>query len=250
MRAMKRLDGKTALITGASSGIGAATARAWAAEGARLVLCARRKERLDALASELDGAEVAVVDVRDADALRAAFQERAFDLVLANAGLGRGMEKIAAGDPGEWAEMLETNVQGVLHTIRATLPAMLARGSGDLVLLGSVAGRQVYPGGNVYCASKHAVRAIYEALRLDHVGSGVRFTTVDPGMCATEFSIQRFRGDEEAAQRVYAGMTPLRPEDVADAITYAVTRPPHVNVGEIVLWASAQASTWLLKRDE
>jgi NADP-dependent 3-hydroxy acid dehydrogenase YdfG len=250
MRAMKRLDGKTALITGASSGIGAATARAWAAEGARLVLCARRKERLDALASELDGAEVAVVDVRNADALRAAFQERAFDLVLANAGLGRGMEKIAAGDPGEWAEMLETNVQGVLHTIRATLPAMLARGSGDLVLLGSVAGRQVYPGGNVYCASKHAVRAIYEALRLDHVGSGVRFTTVDPGMCATEFSIQRFRGDEEAAQRVYAGMTPLRPEDVADAITYAVTRPPHVNVGEIVLWASAQASTWLLKRDE
>jgi serine 3-dehydrogenase len=221
----------------------------WAAEGARVVLCARRKERLDALAAELAGAEAVVCDVRDAAAMRAAFGARTFDLVLANAGLGRGMDKIAAGDPGEWAEMLDTNVKGVLHTIRATLPAMLAAGRGDFVVLGSVAGRQVYPGGNVYCSTKHAVRALYEALRLDHLGSGVRFTTVDPGMVETEFSLQRHRGDAVAAKRVYAGITPLRAEDVADAIRYAVTRPPHVNVGEIVLWASAQASTWLLKRD-
>jgi serine 3-dehydrogenase len=246
---MGHLDGKTALVTGASAGIGAATARVWAAEGARVVLCARRKERLDALAAELAGAEAVVCDVRDAAAMRAAFGARTFDLVLANAGLGRGMDKIAAGDPGEWAEMLDTNVKGVLHTIRATLPAMLAAGRGDFVVLGSVAGRQVYPGGNVYCSTKHAVRALYEALRLDHLGSGVRFTTVDPGMVETEFSLQRHRGDAVAAKRVYAGITPLRAEDVADAIRYAVTRPPHVNVGEIVLWASAQASTWLLKRD-
>ena len=246
---MGHLEGKTALVTGASAGIGAATAHRWASEGARVVLCARRKERLDALCAELGNAEAVVCDVRDAAAMRKAFDGREFDLVLANAGLGRGMDKIGAGDEGEWAEMIDTNVKGVLHTIRATLPAMLKRGSGDFVVLGSVAGRQVYPGGNVYCATKHSVRAIYEALRLDHVGSGVRFTTVDPGMCETEFSIQRFRGDEEAAKRVYDGMTPLRPEDVADAITYAVTRPPHVNVGEIVLWASAQASTWLLKRN-
>jgi serine 3-dehydrogenase len=246
---MGHLDGKTALVTGASAGIGAATARVWAAGGARVVLCARRKERLDALAAELAGAEAVVCDVRDAAAMRAAFGARTFDLVLANAGLGRGMDKIAAGDPGEWAEMLDTNVKGVLHTIRATLPAMLAAGRGDFVVLGSVAGRQVYPGGNVYCSTKHAVRALYEALRLDHLGSGVRFTTVDPGMVETEFSLQRHRGDAVAAKRVYAGITPLRAEDVADAIRYAVTRPPHVNVGEIVLWASAQASTWLLKRD-
>jgi NADP-dependent 3-hydroxy acid dehydrogenase YdfG len=125
---------------------------------------------------------------------------------------------------------------------------MIAAGRGDFVLLGSVAGRQVYPGGNVYCATKHSVRAIYEALRLDHLGSGIRFTTVDPGMVETEFSIQRHRGNVVAAKKVYEGMTPLTPEDVADAIRYAVTRPPHVNVGEIVLWATAQASTWLLKR--
>jgi len=245
---MKRLEGKRVLVTGASAGIGRAAARAFAAEGAAVVLCARRRERLQALADELGGAQLAALDVRDEGAVRAAFAGQAFDVVLANAGLGRGVDKLAAGDPSEWSEMLDTNVKGLLHTLRATLPAMLERRTGDVVLLGSVAGRQVYPGGNVYCATKHAVRAIYEGLRLDHVGSGVRFTTVDPGMVETEFSLMRFRGDAEAAKRVYEGMTPLAPEDVADAILYAVTRPRHVNVGEIVLWASAQASTWLLKR--
>jgi serine 3-dehydrogenase len=139
--------------------------------------------------------------------------------------------------------MIDTNVKGVLHTIRAVLPAMRRRGAGDLVLLGSVAGRQVYPGGNVYNATKHAVRALYEALRLDNLGTGVRFTTVDPGMVETEFSLVRYAGDAEAARKVYQGMTPLAPADVADAILYAVTRPPHVNVGELVLWPTAQAST-------
>ena len=138
--------------------------------------------------------------------------------------------------------MIDTNVKGVLHTVRAALPPMRARGAGDLVLIGSVAGRQVYPGGNVYNATKHAVKAIYDALRLDEVGSGVRFTTVDPGMVETEFSLVRL-GDRSAADAVYDGMTPLRPEDVADAITFAVTRPPHVNIGEIVLWPTDQAST-------
>lgn len=244
----QRLAGRRALVTGASAGIGAATARALAAEGAEVVLCARRRERLEHLADELGGAQVVALDVRDEGAVRQGLAGQAFDVVLANAGLGRGVEKLAAGDPLEWSEMIDTNVKGLLHTLRATLPAMLERRTGDVVLLGSVAGRQVYPGGNVYCATKHAVRAIYEGLRLDHVGSGVRFTTVDPGMVETEFSLMRFRGDAAAAKKVYEGMTPLQPEDVADAIVYAVTRPPHVNVGEIVLWASAQASTWLLKR--
>jgi len=140
-------------------------------------------------------------------------------------------------------------VKGVLHAIHAVLPGMIARGRGDVVLLGSVAGRQVYPGGAVYCATKHAVRAIYETLRLDAAGSGVRFTTVDPGMVGeTEFSRIRFRGDEARAKAVYQGVDYLKPEDVAEAILWAVTRPARVNVGEIVLWASAQASTTVLTR--
>ena len=236
------------MITGASAGIGAATARALRAEGAELVICARRKDRLDALAEELGSTTTLSLDVRDADATLAAFEGETFDIVLANAGLGRGMGKLTEGDPNDWGEMLDTNVAGLLHTIRATLPAMVARGSGDYVLLGSVAGRQVYPGGNVYCATKHAVRAIYEAMRIDHFGSGVRFTTVDPGMVKTDFSIGRFHGDLKAAEKVYEGMDPIRPEDVADAVTFAVTRPPNVNIGEIVMWAAAQASTWMVDR--
>jgi NADP-dependent 3-hydroxy acid dehydrogenase YdfG len=133
--------------------------------------------------------------------------------------------------------------------IRAVLPGMIERGRGDLVLLGSVAGRQVYPGGNVYNATKHAVRALYEALRLDAAGTGVRFCTVDPGMVATEFSLVRFEGDQERARAVYQGMQPLTPDDVADAIRFAVTRPPHVNIGEIVLWPTDQASTTMVRRD-
>jgi 3-hydroxy acid dehydrogenase/malonic semialdehyde reductase len=242
------LAGRTALVTGATAGIGAATARAFAAAGARLVLVARRAERLAALSEELAGApggrpETCTLDVRDADALAAAAAGRGIDLAVANAGLGLGLAKLPDGRPEDWATMLDTNVRGVLHTIRAVLPGMREQRRGDLVLLGSVAGRQVYPGGNVYNASKHAVRALYEALRLDNLGSGVRFTTVDPGMVATEFSVVRFDGDTDAARRVYEGMTPLSPDDVADAILYAVTRPPHVNVGEVVLWPTDQAST-------
>ena len=145
--------------------------------------------------------------------------------------------------------MIDTNVKGVLHTLHATLPALIERGGGDVVLLGSVAGRQVYPGGNVYNATKHAVRALYEALRLDTAGKGIRYTTVDPGMVETNFSVVRLKGDQAAADAVYAGMTPLTPEDVADAIAYAVTRPAHVNVGEIVLWPTDQASTRDVRRD-
>jgi len=246
---MRSLEDKTTLVTGASSGIGAATARALCAAGARVVLAARRLERLEALAAELEQAEALALDVRDEAACRAALAGRAFDVVVLNAGLGRGVEKVQDGDPAEWAEMLDTNVKGVLHVARHTIGPMIARGRGDLVFLGSVAGRQVYPGGNVYCASKHAVRALYEAHRIDAAGTGVRVSTVDPGMVETEFSVVRFRGDAERAQAVYRGLTPLTPEDVADAILYVVTRPPHVNVGEVVLWPTDQASTTIVKRE-
>jgi len=240
---MKLTNNPLALVTGASAGIGAASARALCAAGARVLLAARRTDRLQALAHELPGSEVLQLDVRDAEAVRSALQDQPIDIAVLNAGLARGTGPLQEGDPVDWDEMLDTNVKGVLYCARAVLPGMLERGRGDLVLMGSVAGRQVYPDGNVYNASKFAVHAIYQALRLDAGGRGVRFTTLDPGMVKTEFARVRFRGDEARASAVYEGMHALTPEDVADALVYAVTRPAHVNVGEIVLWPTCQSST-------
>ncbi len=243
------LAGRAALVTGASAGIGAAAARQLHAAGARVVLSARRRERLDDLAAELDDAEVRPLDVRDADAVAQLLGDDAFDIVLANAGMARGVEPLQEGAIADWDDMIDTNLKGLLHVVRATLPGMIERGAGDILMIGSVAGRQVYPGGNIYCATKHAVRAVYEALRVDAAGTGVRFTTIDPGMVETEFALVRFRGDAERAAGIYAGMEPLSPDDVADAVVWAVTRPPHVNVGELVLWPTAQASTTIVTRD-
>jgi len=245
---MQDLSDRLALGTGASSGIGAALARGLAERGARVVLAARRADRLRGLADSLPGAEPLELDVRDAAAVRDALGSRPFDVAVANAGLARGTAPLQSGEVGDWDEMIDTNVKGLLAVVRAVLPGMIERGRGDLLLLGSVAGRQVYPGGNVYCATKHAVRALYEALRIDAAGTGVRFTTVDPGLVRTEFANVRFRGDAAKASAVYEGMTPLTPEDVADAALFALTRPPHVNVGEIVLWPSDQASTTVVRR--
>lgn len=242
------LQGRRAIVTGASSGIGAATARALARLGAEVLLVGRDAARLAAVARDCPGACSAVCDVRDAAAVKRALEPFAADLVVNNAGLALGADKLPAGDPAEWATVVDTNIKGVLHVIAATLPGLVARGRGDHVLLGSVAGRQVYPGGNVYCATKHAVRALYEAQRLDLAGSGVRISTVDPGLVETGFSRVRFRGDEARARAVYERMRPLSPDDVADAIAWIVTRPPHVNVGELVLWPTDQASTTSVHR--
>ena len=234
------------LITGASAGIGAATARRLAADGARLTLVARREERLQALAAELGNARIHVADVRDPEAF-AALADDVPDVLILNAGLARGTQIVQHNTPAEVDDMIDTNIKGYLHLLRAFLPAMQARGTGDVVLLGSVAGRQVYPGGGVYCMTKHAVRALYESLRVDSAGHGIRFTTVDPGMVETEFSDVRL-GDADKAKAVYAGFDALQPDDIADVIHFAVTRPAHVNLGELVVWPTAQASTTRVER--
>lgn len=238
------LSGRHVLITGASAGIGAALARRLSAEGAALTLVARRAGRLAALAAELPRCQVHVADVRDPHAFDGL---DAPDVLILNAGLARGTEPVQRNTPEELDEMIDTNIKGYLHLLRAFLPAMQARGSGDVVLLGSVAGRQVYPGGGVYCMTKHAVRALYESLRVDSAGHGLRFTTVDPGMVETEFSDVRL-GDAERAKAVYKGFEALQPEDIADVVHFAITRPPHVNLGELVVWPTAQASTTRVER--
>jgi 3-hydroxy acid dehydrogenase / malonic semialdehyde reductase len=246
---MQDLTHRRALVTGASSGIGAAIAIALSRAGAEVILVARRKDRLDAIARECPRSRVIALDVCDAAAVDRELGGIAIDVLVDNAGMAIGVDRLPQGDTEEWSRVIDTNVKGVLHVIHAVVPGMVGRGSGDVVLMGSVAGRQVYPGGSIYCATKHAVRAIYETMRLDMAGSGIRFTTVDPGMVGdTEFSAIRFRGDAEKARAVYQGVDYLRPEDVADAVVWAVTRPSRVNVGEIVLWASAQASTTIVHR--
>jgi NADP-dependent 3-hydroxy acid dehydrogenase YdfG len=255
---VSRLKDRVVVVTGASAGIGAACARAFAREGARLVLAARRVERLRAQKPDLRGegaAEVHVLalDVRDAEAVDRAFgglpdDLRTPEVLVNNAGLSRGLSPLHEGELLDWEEMIDTNVKGLLYVDRAVVPRMVEAGRGTVVHIGSIAGRDVYPGGNVYCATKHAVRALTESLRLDVNGSGVRICTIDPGLVETEFSIVRFRGDEDRAKAVYRGMTPLTADDVADAVLYAASRPDHVDVAEILLLPTDQAAPTVVHR--
>jgi serine 3-dehydrogenase len=251
---------ETVLITGASAGIGAACARVFAREGARLVLAARRAERLHELAKELGdqhgaGVHLVELDVRSQAAVEAAIgalppEWAEIDVLVNNAGLGRGLDKLHEADPAGWDEMVDTNVKGLLYVTRAVVPGMVARGRGHVINLGSVAGHEVYPGGAVYCATKHAVGAITRGLRMDVLGTGVRVSTVDPGMVETEFSVVRFHGDEDRAKRVYAGMTPLTAADIADTVLWVATRPPHVCIDEIIIKPTDQASATLVHREK
>jgi len=224
------------------------------------VLCARRAERLLALAEELraaHGTELHVfsLDVRDraaVETLPEAIPEpfRKIDALVNNAGLSRGLEPLHEGDPEDWEEMLQTNVAGLLNVTRAILPGMVARGLGDIVNIGSISSHEVYPGGAVYCATKHAVDAITRGLRLDLVASPVRVSQISPGMVDTEFSLVRFHGDRHRADSVYAGLVPLSAHDVAESALFILTRAPHVQVGEIVLWPTCQASATLSHRQQ
>ena len=257
---MSGLRKRIVFITGASSGIGEACARRFAAEGAALVIAARRADRLESLRPELARAGAAAVlavplDVRDPAAVADAVERlpadlRPIEVLVNNAGLSRGLEPLHRGDLEDWNEMLDTNVKGLLHADRAIVPGMVERGRGTVIHIGSVAGRQVYPGGNVYCASKHAVRAITDGLRIDLLGTGVRVCSIDPGLVETEFSLVRFHGDREKAGAVYRNLTPLSPDDVADAVLYAASRPPHVTVADMLLFPTDQASATHVHREK
>lgn len=252
------LRNKIVFITGASSGIGKATAHAFAAEGAKLLLAARREDRLKdeveaLIAAGATEVQTMTLDVTKRvsvevflDALPAAW--KAIEVLVNNAGLSRGLDKLYEGKADDWEEMIETNVMGLLYVSRAVVPGMVERGTGHVVNLGSTAGELTYPGGAVYCASKAAVRSINDGLRQDLLGTAVRVTTVDPGMVETAFSEVRFHGDKERAAKVYQGVTPLTPEDVADAIVWAVTRPAHVNIARILLTPVDQANSLLFNR--
>lgn len=255
---MASFSSSRVLITGASSGIGAATAEAFCREGAKeVIVTGRRNDKLRDLAqgwSDRYDCDVAAVihDVRDRAATEALVRDNPglfeADILVNNAGLARGTDPMQTADPSDWEEMLDTNVLGLLYMTRAVVPSMLARGSGHIVNLGSVAGRWVYPGGGVYAATKHAVRALTEGLRMDLQGSGVRVTNIEPGLVETEFSIVRYKGDEARAKKVYADTRPLRAEDVADAILWCCSRPAHVNVQELVLYPTDQAHVGMVHR--
>lgn len=255
---MISLDGKTVLVTGASAGIGEACVRAFASLGARVIAGARRLDRLERLAQELmenGKAEVLplrldVTDykgVRDAiDGLPADWSE--IDILVNNAGLSRRLDPVYGADVADWDEMIDTNVKGLLYVTRLVLPGMRQRDRGHIVNLGSIAGIQAYPGGSVYCASKHAVRALSEAMRLDLNGTSIRVTLIEPGMTKTEFQLVRWRGDEARARDAYRGVDCLTAEDIADIIVFCVTRPAHVDISEVVVMPTQQASTTLMHR--
>ncbi len=256
---MNRIKGKLALITGASSGIGAACARRFAAEGANLVLWARRADRLEALAAELASAHrvslsVGVVDVRDREGVNRAAEAlvragRIPDVLINNAGLASGLAKLQEGDPEDWDRMIDTNVKGLLNVTRALLPHMVARRRGHIINLGSTAGHQTYPMGNVYNATKFGVRALTEGMNLDVAGTPIRVSAVDPGYVETEFSEVRFHGDKERARAVYRGFKPLSADDVADAIVYVVNLPEHVNILDLVIMPTAQRNIYVVDRE-
>ena len=239
---------KVAVVTGASSGIGAATVRRLRAEGFEVVAGARRLDRLRALADET-GATASALDVTDRASVEAfCAQVPRCHVLVNNAGGAHGLEPLAQADDEHWRTMWESNVFGLMLMTRALLPKLEASGDGHIVNVGSIAGLEVYPGGSGYTSAKHAVRAITETLRLELNGKRIRVTEVDPGMVETEFSVVRFGGDEGRAAQVYEGLTPLTADDIADCIAWAVTRPWHVNIDQIVVRPLAQATATVAAR--
>ena len=255
---MTGLNETLVCITGASSGIGAACAEEFARHGASLLLCARRLEKVKALAERLHtehGTRVRAfrLDVSDPSAVEEAFCDlpppwHEIDILLNNAGLARGFSRLHEGSLQDWEEMIDTNVKGLLYVTRRLLPRMVERGRGQVINIGSIAGHQVYPNGNVYCATKFAVRALTEALKMDLLGTGVRVCSVSPGLVQTEFSEVRFRGNRQRADETYRNTRPLTAQDVAEVVLFCTTRPMHVDISEVVLMPTDQASVYHVHR--
>jgi serine 3-dehydrogenase len=249
---MESLKNKTVFITGASAGIGESCARAFAREGCHLLLAARRKDRIDALARLLADKYAIRTHAFRLDVTRQADVEAALgslpaewkqiDILLNNAGLSRGLTTLQEGELRDWEEMIDTNIKGLLYVTRAVLPAMVARNSGHVINLGSIAGHQLYPKGNVYCATKYFVNGLSHGMRMDLLGTNVRVSSVDPGLVQTEFSEVRFRGNRERAAQAYANTRPLTPDDIAEVVIFCATRPPHVDIAEIIVMPTDQAS--------
>lgn len=254
---MQSLKNKIILITGASSGIGEACARQFAACGARLILTARRIEKIKKLGEALQKEHQIKVlpiqlDVQDNEQVTKVIRElpatwQTIDILVNNAGLALSSDKIQHGDVKNWETMINTNILGLLYVTHAILPGMVARNYGHIINIGSVAGHDYYVGGNVYCATKHAVKAINKSLRLDLSGSAIRVTEINPGLTETEFSIVRWNSKERAKQ-FYSGLTPLCADDIADTVIYCATRPAHVNIEEIIIYPTAQASPNLIHK--
>jgi 3-hydroxy acid dehydrogenase/malonic semialdehyde reductase len=245
---------KTALITGATSGIGMATAKLFAAKGYKLILCGRRTERLNELKNELNTeVHTLTFDVRNREdvfksleSIPNEFQD--IDILLNNAGNAHGLSSIQNGNLDDWDAMMDGNVKGLLYVTKAILPNMIARNSGFIVNIGSVAAKEVYPNGNVYCASKHAVDALSKSMRVDLAGHNIRVAAIHPGAVETEFSEVRFKGDTEKADNVYKGFDALQAQDIAEIIEFITSRPSHVNIEDLVVYPTAQANTTTLTR--
>lgn len=249
---MESLKDKIVCITGASSGIGAACAVAFARHGSRLLLSARRKHRIDELANRLmqeHGVRVfsVALDVMKQEDVASAFKSlpsewQSIDILIPNAGLARGLAKVHEGSLQDWEEMVDTNIKGVLYTTRAVLPGMVERNRGQIILMGSIAGHDVYPNGNVYCGTKYFINALAKGLKMDLLGTGIRVCSVDPGMVQTEFSEVRFHGNRDRAAQTYINTRPLLPQDVAEIVIFCATRPPHVDIHEVIVMSTDQAS--------
>jgi 3-hydroxy acid dehydrogenase/malonic semialdehyde reductase len=250
------MTNKTALITGASSGIGMATAKVFARNGINLILCGRRQERLNELKSELTSfcnIHTLNFDVRDKkevffkiESLPEGFSD--IDILINNAGNAHGLDPIQDGNVEDWEAMIDINVKGLLYVSKAILPKMLQKERGHIINIGSTAGKEVYPRGNVYCASKYAVDAINQGMRIDLNGKGIKVGAINPGMVATEFSEVRFKGNTEKASKVYQGFTPLQAQDIAEIIWFTVTRPSHVNIADLTVMALDQASSTIVNK--
>lgn len=252
------MEKKIALVTGATSGIGWATAIALAQMGYNIVATGRRQSRLAQLQKEIakEGVDTLILtfDVRDREAVKDAIATlpdnwRKIDILINNAGNAHGLDPIQTGDVEDWDAMMDINVKGLLYVSKEIIPGMVARQRGTIVNIGSIAGKEVYPNGNVYCASKHAVDALTQGMRMDLNPYGIRVIGVHPGLVKTEFSLVRFKGDAERSKTVYQGYQPLTAEDIAETIAFAVSRPPHVVLADIVMLPTAQASATIVKKN-